>query len=117
DRVALAHQVLARLGDAEKLVGESARAGVDRTGQCRLLRRIVQRVVELGDGAGRVAKRRVRGHVLDAFAVDIDLAIVAQAFEIFLARERPGLPGNDVLGFHTHGVLLRGRREALTLLY
>ena len=89
DGVALADQVLARMRDAEELVGEGARAGVGRAGQHVLLLWIVQRVVEPRDGARGVAERRMRGDVLDPLAVDIDLAAVAQAVEILLAGERP----------------------------
>jgi hypothetical protein len=49
DGVALADQVLARMGDAEELVGEGARAGVGRAGQDVLLLRVVQRVIEPRD--------------------------------------------------------------------
>src|SRR5262249_5566936 len=56
------------------------------------------------DGAGRVAERGMRGHIGDTLAIDIDLASVAQAFEIFLAGEGPPLVGDDVFGFR-HGHL------------
>ena len=91
DGVALADQVLARVRDAEEFVGEPARAGVGRAGQHVLLLGIVQRIVEPRDGARGIAERRMRGDVLDPLAVDIDFAAVAQAFEIFLAGERPPL--------------------------
>ena len=93
DGVALADQVLARMRDAEELVGEGARAGVGRAGQHVLLLGIVQRVIEPRDGARGVAERRMRGDVLDPLAVDIDLAAVAQAFQIFRAGERPRRAG------------------------
>src|SRR5262249_60737447 len=45
-----------------------------------------------GDRAGAVAKGRLRGYVLDALAVDIDLAAVTQAFKVLGAREGAGRP-------------------------
>ena len=89
DGVALADQVLARMRDAKELVGEGARAGVGRAGQHVFLLGVMQRVIEPGDGARGIAEGRMRGDVLDPLAVDIDLAAVAQAFEVFLAGERP----------------------------
>ena len=65
-----------------------------------LLLGIVQRIVEPRDRARRVAERRMRGDVVDALAVDIDLASVAQAFEVFRAGERAALAGDHVLGLH-----------------
>ena len=41
---------------------------------------IVQRIVKPRDRARGVAERRMRGDVVDALAVDVDLAPVAQAF-------------------------------------
>ena len=53
-----------------------------------------------------VAERRVRGDVVDPLAVDIDLAAVAQALEIFAARERPVWRG-EILGLDpSHGRFL-----------
>ncbi len=89
DGVALADQVLARMRHAEKLVGERARTGVGRAGQHGLLLLVVQRVVEPGDASRCIAESRMGGDVLDPFAVDIDLPAVAQAFQVFLAGERP----------------------------
>src|SRR5580692_759195 len=40
------------------------------------------------------------GDVLDPLAVDVDLAAVAQALEIFRAGERPPLCPDRVFGFH-----------------
>ena len=97
DGVALADQVLAGLRHAEELVGEAAIAGVGRAGQRRLGGGIVERIIEPGDGAGGVAERRMRRDIGDALAIDVDLAAVAQAFEIFLAGERPVGRG-EVLG-------------------
>ena len=49
---------------------------------------IVQRVVEARDHARGVAEGRMRRDVLDAFAVDVDLAAVAQRFQKLLAVHR-----------------------------
>ena len=94
DRVALADQVLARVRDAEELVGEAAVAGVGRAGQHVLGAPDRAAHRRAGDRARGVAERRMRGDVVDALAVDVDLAAVAQAFEIFLAGERPVLAGD-----------------------
>jgi hypothetical protein len=40
----------------------------------------------------------VRRHVRDAFAVDVDLALVAQTLDILFAGERPPLAGDNVFG-------------------
>src|SRR5215831_9593006 len=53
---------------------------------------IVQGIIETGNRARAVAKRRVRGDVLDALAIDIDLAAVPQAFEVLGAGERSRRP-------------------------
>src|SRR2546428_396541 len=46
----------------------------------------------------------MRGHVRDPLAVDVNLAPVAQAFEIFRAGERSVLRADRVLGLHAaHG--------------
>src|SRR5579885_3422748 len=42
----------------------------------------------------------MRGDILDALAIDIDLATIAQALEIFRASERPSLGPDCVFGFH-----------------
>jgi hypothetical protein len=47
----------------------------------------MQSIVQARNRARRVAKRRVRRDVLDALAVDIDLAAVTQAFKVLGARE------------------------------
>ena len=93
-------QLLARCAHAEELVGVAARAGVGRRGEHVLGLRVVQRVVEPRDRARGVAESRMRGDVVDALAVDVDLAPVAQAGEIFRAGERPrpverGTGGSD----------------------
>jgi hypothetical protein len=46
----------------------------------------------------------MRRHVLDALAIDIDLAAVAQTGEIFFAGERP--PGIGPELFCSHRLLL-----------
>src|SRR6516162_8434877 len=74
---------------AEEFVRESRRAGVGWASQHILGFAVVQRVVKARDGTRRVAERRMRGNVLDALAVDIDFAAVAQAFKVFGAGEWP----------------------------
>ncbi len=88
DRVAPGDQVGHRLRRLEIGVGEAAVAGVGRQQQAALAFFVVQRVVEPGDHPRGVAKRRMGGDVLDALAVDIDFAPVAQLFKIFGARHR-----------------------------
>src|ERR1044071_7020336 len=102
DGIALTDQVLARARHAEELVRESAGAGIGRTGEYVLLGRVMQRVVEPRDRARGIAKGRMRGHVVDALAVDPYLAAIAQAFEIFRPGEgtRPAL--DRVLGLAVH---------------
>ncbi len=85
--------------DAEELVGKSAIPGVGRAGQHVLGSGVVQRVIELRDGAGGVAERRMGGDIGNALAIDVDLATVAQAFEVFLAGERPVGGADEILGF------------------
>ena len=52
--------------------------------------RVVQRVVEPRHHPRGVAERRMRRDVLDALAVDVDLAPVAQRVEVFVAGLRRG---------------------------
>jgi hypothetical protein len=40
----------------------------------------------------------VGGDILDALAIDVDLATVAQALQEFRARERTKFTGDDVFG-------------------
>ena len=47
-------------------------------------------VIDHGEGARGVAERRMRGHVVDPLAADIDPPAVADAFEIFLAGQQHG---------------------------
>jgi hypothetical protein len=100
DGVALGDEILARARGAEELVGVAAGAGVGLAGQQHLALGIVQRIVKPRDRTRGIAERRVRGDVLDPLAIDIDLAAVAQAFEIFRAGERPSFGFDRVFGFH-----------------
>ena len=93
-----ADQVLARAGDAEVFVGVAAGAGVGGAGEDVALLRVVQGVVQAGDGADGVAQRRVGGDVLHAFAVDVDLPPVAQAGHVFGAGIGAGAVGDVVFG-------------------
>src|SRR5262249_23896645 len=52
----------------------------------------LQGIVQTRNRARAVAKRRMRGDVLDALPVDIDLAAVTQAFKVLGARERSSRP-------------------------
>ena len=65
----LPRKVLARIRDTEELMGEGTRAGIGRADQHVLLLRVVQRVIESRNGARGVAERRMRGDILDPFAV------------------------------------------------
>ena len=67
-----------RLRRLEEGVRHAAIAGVGRQQELVLALGVVQRVVEARDHARGVAEGRMRGDVLDALAVDVDLAIVAQ---------------------------------------
>nr|VUD35226.1 Uncharacterised protein [Raoultella sp. NCTC 9187] len=60
----------------------AAAAGIGVPAQGVLQRRFVQRIVQLADGGGGVAERRVRGDVFDALAVDINFAAVLQALQV-----------------------------------
>jgi hypothetical protein len=77
DGVALRDQILARARGAEEFVGVAAGAGVGRRGQDALGFLGMQRVIEPGDLARGIAERRVRGDVLDPFAIDVDFAAIA----------------------------------------
>src|SRR4051794_31704390 len=67
---------------------EPATSGVGGGGEDCLACRIVERVVESRDHSRSIAEGWMGGHVLDAFTVDPDFAIIAEALEIFRARER-----------------------------
>ena len=114
DRLALAEQVLARFGDPEELVGEGAGAGVGRARQHGLLLLVMHRVVEPRDRAHRIAECRMRRHVVDFLAVDVDLAAVAQAVDVLLAGE--GLRRADhvfwFLPVHAPSPFFRGHHAA-----
>ena len=99
DGVALRDQFLARARGAEEFVREAAGAGIGRPRQNPLGLLVVQRIVEPRDRARGVAESRMRGDVLDPLAIDVDLAAVAQAFEVFRARERPPFGADRVFAF------------------
>src|SRR5262249_13682820 len=67
---------------------KTARAGIGRSDKNVSGLGIVQSIIETGNRARAVAKRRVRRDVLDALAIDIDLAAIPQAFKVLGARER-----------------------------
>ena len=90
DRVAAGDRLLHRLGALEVGVRHAAVAGVGRHQQFVLVLGVVQRIVEARDHACGVAEGRVRGDVLDALAVDVDFAPVAQRLEELLARSSGG---------------------------
>ena len=102
DGVALRDHVLAALRHLEEFVGVAAGAGIGRRGEHVLGRLVVQRVVEQRDGAGRIAERRMFGDVLDALAVDVDLAVVLERLQEFGAGERALLAGDDRFGVVGH---------------
>ena len=74
---------------------------------------IVQRVVKPRDRANGVTKRWMRGDIRDAFAVDINLTPIAQAFDIFGAGEGTAFVGDEIL--RAHVVLRAGAVSATTL--
>src|SRR5262249_18544453 len=96
DGFALADQILARTGDAKELMRIAAVPRVGRAGQYVPGGGVVERVIELRDGARSVTERRMGGDVGNALAIDVNLATVPQAFEVFLASERP-VGGADVI--------------------
>src|SRR4029077_3917386 len=85
-------------------------AGVGRRGEQVLALGIVQRVIEARDRARGVAEGGVRCDIVDALAVDVDFAPVAQAGEVFRAGERPPARADGVLGLDAaHGTAPRTR--------
>ena len=96
DGVAAGDGFLDILRALEVGVRHAAVARVRRHQQLVLVLGIVQRVVKARDHACGIAEGRMRGDVLDALAVDVDLAVVAQRLQILLARHRLG--GPDVAG-------------------
>ena len=69
---------------------------------------IVQGVVDLGDGGGGVAEGGMRGDVLHALAVGVDLAPVAQRLEILRPREWALLAFENIFGVLGHGSIRCG---------
>ena len=102
DRRLLRDKLLARARDTKIFVRIAARARVGRRSQHVLGLGVVQRVIEAGQRARRIAERGMRGDILDPFAIDIDLPPVVQALQIFLARERALLSGDQVFGLLLH---------------
>jgi hypothetical protein len=90
DSLLVRDKILGAVRGGEEAVGVAVAAGVGRRGQDGRPRRVVQGVVQPGDHRGRIAERRMRGHILDPFAVEVDLAPVAQALDVLLAGQRPG---------------------------
>ena len=85
----------------------AAVAGIGRHQQLVLVLGVVQRIVEPRDHARGVAEGRMRGDVLDALAVDVDLAAVAQRLQKLLAVHRRR--GSDV----ADGLRLLGKRHLI----
>jgi hypothetical protein len=112
DRIALRDDVLRRAGRLEELVGVASRSRVGRRGEHVLGRCVVQGVIELSHRGGRVAERRVRRHVRNPLAIDVDLAPVAQGLQEFGAGERAVLAFDDGFGVLRHGVIRCLSREA-----
>ena len=96
DGVAAGDRLLDSLRALEIGVRHAAVAGVGRHQQLVLVLGIVQRVVEARDHARGVAEGWMRRDVLDALAVDVDLAVVAQQLQELIARHRLG--GPDLAG-------------------
>ena len=80
DRLARRQEFLRRVARLIEAVGADT-ARIDG-GQQIALCRVVERIVEPGDRARRIAERRVRRHVLDPLAIEIDRPPVAQARQI-----------------------------------
>ena len=91
DRLQVADAVLGAARVAEELVGAPAAPGVGLGGDHIAGCRVVQRVVQPRDRAGRVTERGMRGDVLDPLAVHVHLPAVTQALQVLLARQWPGL--------------------------
>src|SRR5260370_424971 len=81
DGIARLGQLLRRVAGGKELVRADPKAVSSQ--QCLLHSRIVQRVVEPGDGARAVTKSWVRCDIGDAFAIDVDLSTIAQTLQIF----------------------------------
>jgi hypothetical protein len=103
DRVALGDLLLDRVRGAEEAVREASPFG--RDGENVLALRVVQRVVHARDHPCRVAERRMVGDLLDALAVDPDLAVILEAREVLVAGERDERgAGRDRRSLVAHGV-------------
>ena len=89
DRVARRDQIVGARRRAEVPMRVAARTGIGRAGQLGMRGWIVERVIEPCQHPGRIAKGRMRRDVLDALAVDPDLAAVTEAFQELLAGQRP----------------------------
>ncbi len=98
--IALLAQVTGGTSEAEELVGVTAVAGIGLPAQLVLGGRVVQGVVEFGHGRRGVTKGGVCGHVLDAIAVDVDLAVVPEAGEVLGTCQGAIGFGAIVFGFH-----------------
>ena len=99
--IALLAQVAGGTSEAEELMGVSAVAGIGLPAQLVLGGRVVQGVVEFGHGRRGVAKGGVGGHILDAIAVDVDLAVVLEAGEVLGTGQ--GAIGFGAIVFRFHG--------------
>src|SRR5262249_23309353 len=73
----LGDHLFARVRRLEEFVGIAAGAGVGRRGQHVMPGWVVQRVVKQRHRGRRVAERRMRGDVLDALAINVDVAAIA----------------------------------------
>src|SRR4029453_128908 len=82
DRIARRDHLLGVPTRAIEAMREPAAAGIGRHRQDGLRRGVMQRVVEPRDHPRGVAKRRMRRDILDALAVNVDLAPVANALEV-----------------------------------
>ena len=87
DGIARAHHLFGVARGLEEFVRVAAAAGVG-LGSTACLALIVQSIVQAGQHPDGVAEGRMGGDVLDPFAVDPDLAPVAQALDVFLRGER-----------------------------
>ena len=83
-------EVLGAAGREIDAVGLRPGLGVDRP---HIRVRCGGQVVELGDGVGGGGERGVGGDVVDALAVHVDLAVVAQRGEVALAVAEAGRRG------------------------
>src|SRR5262249_16100918 len=93
----LGDHLFARVRRLEEFVGIAAGAGVGRRGQHVMPGWVVQRVVKQRHRGRRVAERRMRRDVLDALAINVDVAAIAQRFQKTRAGEGPLLAADDGL--------------------